>query len=291
MFGDSTHVEAQPSDSLQLADSLMPADSLQFADSIASVGPQPIEPGDIFGQTSILVPASSPTATSPEQFNLCDTLTFRLIAFALLLFYCAALMFYRSQAASLRRIMGNRMHTEKLLEERNFIFKHFLTCFSLIGALVWPLAFMRIANIFGINYMALQFPELAVAITFAVLVVALLLFHFYRQIMLKLAGWLTLSADFTESLFLLTKMVFTFTTMLLTPVVLLLLLSRDPLSGKVLVAVVGGGLIFGLGMFLFKTFNLFRSQKVSILHWFLYLCAVEIFPVSFVALAVVRNGG
>ncbi|MBR5885801.1 MAG: DUF4271 domain-containing protein, partial [Alistipes sp.] len=36
------------------------------------------------------------------------------------------------------------------------------------------------------------------------------------------------------------------------------------------------------------TFFFFVSQKISILHWFLYLCALEIFPASLILAPFLR---
>ena len=41
-------------------------------------------------------------------------------------------------------------------------------------------------------------------------------------------------------------------------------------------------------LYLKESLNLFISKKISILHWFLYLCTVEIFPVSLLWLSLVR---
>lgn len=42
-------------------------------------------------------------------------------------------------------------------------------------------------------------------------------------------------------------------------------------------------------LFLRDGFILFQSKKLSIFHWFLYLCTVEVFPVSLLATLAVRN--
>lgn len=41
-------------------------------------------------------------------------------------------------------------------------------------------------------------------------------------------------------------------------------------------------------LYLREVLNLFISKKVSILHWILYLCIVEVFPVSLLWLLVAR---
>ncbi len=42
-------------------------------------------------------------------------------------------------------------------------------------------------------------------------------------------------------------------------------------------------------LFVKETFSLFRAQKVSILHWILYLCAVEAFPISLLLAPMLRG--
>lgn len=46
--------------------------------------------------------------------------------------------------------------------------------------------------------------------------------------------------------------------------------------------------VVALGLFFRESIKLFISKKVSILHWILYLCAVEIMPVTLLWQAVVR---
>jgi hypothetical protein len=69
-------------------------------------------------------------------------------------------------------------------------------------------------------------------------------------------------------------------------ILLFLLASAD--TGHILsfgILILGGALLL---LYLKESLMLFLSKKISILHWFLYLCAVEIFPVSFVWLSLTR---
>ena len=73
----------------------------------------------------------------------------------------------------------------------------------------------------------------------------------------------------------------------LCPLILLFLLA-SPDTGHILsfgILILGGALLL---LYLKESLMLFLSKKISILHWFLYLCAVEIFPVSFVWLSLTR---
>ena len=47
-------------------------------------------------------------------------------------------------------------------------------------------------------------------------------------------------------------------------------------------------ILIALIIFVKETFLVFVSQKISILHWFLYLCALEIFPLSLILAPIVR---
>ena len=74
---------------------------------------------------------------------------------------------------------------------------------------------------------------------------------------------------------------------LLCPLILLFLLA-SPDTGHILsfgILILGGALLL---LYLKESLMLFLSKKISILHWFLYLCAVEIFPVNFVWLSLTR---
>jgi hypothetical protein len=57
-----------------------------------------------------------------------------------------------------------------------------------------------------------------------------------------------------------------------------------------LVAILGAGISCAVALILFvkETFLFFVGQKISILHWILYLCALEIFPVSLILAPILR---
>ena len=71
------------------------------------------------------------------------------------------------------------------------------------------------------------------------------------------------------------------------PFGLLFLLSTEPLST---VGFWGGVLCMSISVIIFvkESFLFFVSQKISILHWILYLCALEIIPVSLILAPIVR---
>ncbi|MBQ5635222.1 MAG: DUF4271 domain-containing protein [Alistipes sp.] len=72
------------------------------------------------------------------------------------------------------------------------------------------------------------------------------------------------------------------------PFGLVFLLSPDHLARTSFFIMVAEGLIL-LIIFVKETFLLFVSEKISILHWILYLCALEIFPASLMLAPLLRG--
>ncbi|MFI3305019.1 MAG: DUF4271 domain-containing protein [Rikenellaceae bacterium] len=60
----------------------------------------------------------------------------------------------------------------------------------------------------------------------------------------------------------------------------ILLMSTLELSEFFMTYIAATVTIFFIVIYLFRTFFLFRSQKISILHWILYLCSVEFMPIT-----------
>ncbi len=65
----------------------------------------------------------------------------------------------------------------------------------------------------------------------------------------------------------------------LLPVILLCSFEN---GGMVMTFIATVGAVLFISIYIFRTFSLFAAQKISNLHWILYLCAVEIFPISFI---------
>ena len=109
----------------------------------------------------------------------------------------------------------------------------------------------------------------------------------YQTIAVRLAGALTLSQPFIAQLMLLKRTCFALGMILISPPLLLFALCPQG-TGGVWFCIIAVELAAAAVLYLKETLNLFLSKKVSILHWFLYLCTVEVFPVSLLWLLAVR---
>ena len=103
----------------------------------------------------------------------------------------------------------------------------------------------------------------------------------------RLAGAVTLSQPFISQIVLLKRTYFALAVIVTSPVLLLFALCPRG-TGGVWFCIIVIELIVTAILYLREVLNLFISKKVSILHWFLYLCTVEVFPVSLLWLLAVR---
>ncbi len=109
----------------------------------------------------------------------------------------------------------------------------------------------------------------------------------YQQTLLRLTGALTLTTPFIRQLQQVRQTCFSIAVLLLSPLLLLFALCPRN-TGGVWFGLIVMLLTGTLCLYLKETLSLFISKKISILHWFLYLCSVEIFPVSLLALLATR---
>ncbi|MBR5877304.1 MAG: DUF4271 domain-containing protein [Alistipes sp.] len=108
-----------------------------------------------------------------------------------------------------------------------------------------------------------------------------------QYLMLMAVGFVTRSLSEVASLLRIRLIYFVLTSVMVSPI---LLISQMGTSlGYQMWQKVGFVAAFvALGLFFRESIKLFISKKVSILHWILYLCAVEILPITLLWQAVVR---
>lgn len=109
----------------------------------------------------------------------------------------------------------------------------------------------------------------------------------YQWLLLRTVELLTLTQPLVGQLRQLRTLYFAAVTVLAAPTLLLLALC-PPHTGKLWFALIVIELSVTLFLYIKETLILFLSKKVSILHWILYLCSVELFPVSLLWLLAVR---
>ena len=155
------------------------------------------------------------------------------------------------------------------------------------GLLFLGVAAVKYSDTLMPGRLAASIPQGA-ALVFSLLVsLASLGIAAYQTIAVRLAGALTHSQPFIAQLMLLKRTCFALGMILISPPLLLFALCPQG-TGGVWFCIIAVELAAAAVLYLKETLNLFLSKKVSILHWFLYLCTVEVFPVSLLWLLAVR---
>ncbi len=110
----------------------------------------------------------------------------------------------------------------------------------------------------------------------------------WQWVMLRIIAEITLERAFVGSILQIRQVCFSLAVVAVSPVLLLFALCPRN-EGDIWFFLIIIELAVAAILYLRETFNLFISKKISILHWFLYLCTVEIFPISLLWLIFIRN--
>lgn len=286
-----------------------PADSLRtdslHADSLPAF-PFPVQsgPADLPGETpavrwrdttaaAVFGPASveaAPRTLPPSGApSLTDNAVFQ--SFVLLLAATYATLLYRN-IGDIRTLVGHisrdAASRQRLSEDPGSSgFSRFLHIVTAIG--------MLFLGVFAVKYGDALMPRLLTDTLShgAVLAMSLLATLACTAIvacqaaLVRIAGAVTVSQPFVSQLMLLRRTYFALAVIVTSPALLLFALCPRG-TGNVWFSVITIELAMTAFLYLKESLNLFISKKISILHWFLYLCIVEIFPVSLLWLSLVR---
>lgn len=244
--------------------------------------------GEFFGQQSLL---AAPRPAAQQQPRLTDELPFQGLVLLLTLLF--GLLLYRNPGdmrALVGRVAFERRDSERTSDESgNAGFTRFLNIALALGFLLAGVTAVRLCDRPDIAQELLSMGNGSTLSLLLALGVGLLflLVYLYGILLLRAVGGVTLTSGFTTQLIRIKRGYAALGAIILAPVILLFALS--PLgSDTIWAGLLTAGWLITFLLYLRETFALFISKKVSILHWILYLCAVEIFPVTLLWLLVVR---
>ncbi len=283
---------ASPTDSLVLAaDTLATRDDIIFPAEVGSVEVscwRDTTASAAWGTQSTLAPSAPFRGTYGERLT--DNAIFQGFVLALAATYMLLLYHNLGDVAVLfRRITrGETSSAERSFDSASVSgFSRFLNIATAIGMLFMGVIVVKYSDSMlsqefrsSLSYGAVMGMSLLVSVAF----VAVAAFQFLA---LKAMGAVTLSEKFTDQLLLLKRTYFSLMVIITSPWLLLHALCPTDRGGLWFFAIIAS-LATALILYLMELFKLFMSKKISILHWFLYLCTVELFPVSLLCLAVAR---
>lgn len=241
----------------------------------------------LFGEASVTVQPLRMQAAAPV--SLTENAVFQ--SFVLLLAATYAMLLYRNLGdvrTLLNRISRDTATGQRLSEEPGGSgFSRFLNIATTIGML-----FMGVMAVkYGDSLMPSRLGEtlshgavLALSLLATAACCGVVL---YQITVVRLAGAVTLSQPFISQLVLLKRTYFSLGVIVTSPALLLFALCPRG-TGGVWFCIIIIELAVTAGLYLRETLNLFIAKKISILHWFLYLCTVDVFPISLLWLLTVR---
>lgn len=239
---------------------------------------------ELFGRHSTLAALPRPAAVPAP--GIAANAPFQGIVLLLAFLYLVLLgRRLREVRSLLRRLSFDRAKSRRMSDLHGSAYVRFVRTALGIGLLLAALLLLRLTDeriALGTFVPAAWIPLLIPA--GAAGTALLLLFQIG---LLRLSGDIALARYITDPLTALKLNYAALAFVLLTPCALLFLLAPPETAGILawLLAAVGGGLLL---LYLRESFILFLSKNISILHWILYLCAVEIFPVSYLWLRLTK---
>lgn len=247
----------------------------------------------VFGNNSVLSAAQETTfadltSTSLSNYmSLTDNIFFKAVVIALFLYYCYVVFHFRDCIATLFKVVKVKFDGSTLLNDSTYIFSLFLRTMTVIWFAVCGIAFVKLADIAAGDEIASSLPQWAVYLLIIPATAIMPIVMLFQKAVIRMIDNVILSAPFTNLLRYI-KVLFTAAAVLtIAPTVLLLALYNGELQNALLYIIVAESVTV-IFMWLYKTYMLFIEQNVSILHWILYLCAIEIFPFTLLILISLR---
>lgn len=235
---------------------------------------------EVLGNSSSIVPTAYEGVK--EQISLTENPGFQ--AFVLLLAAAYGLLLY-DHAADIRslfsRILRSTTKVKGGIEEiRSNGFNRFIHTTTALGLLFCGVLTVKYGDTLIPSHLLEVIPFGAVLMLSLVVSIIAGGVIFVQWLFLKICAELTLSRKFVEQLQQIRQLYFSWTAVLVCPPLLLFALCpRGEATGWFLLIIIGLSLA-GI-LYLKESITLFIHKKISILHWFLYLCTVEILPISF----------
>ena len=159
---------------------------------------------------------------------------------------------------------------------------------SLVGTLLLSLLVMRLSVEDWVAPMFAPMAEMSAWEIGGITLGAILTLMVGERILLFFVGVVSERNDLCREIWHTKLLYFSLAIVLLSPMLILALLTDGRVANIALFVSVIVCLL-SLVLFIKETFLLFRTQRFSIFHWFLYLCALEIFPLSLLLAPIVRG--
>ena len=159
---------------------------------------------------------------------------------------------------------------------------------SIVGVVLLSLLMMRLSVFEEVKHLLVPLPYLSVwgigCATFVAITIVILI----ERTMLYILGVASEQSKFCNTIWHLKLLNFSTTIVLIAPMLISALLTEG-LTSRIALYASFAICSISIVLFIKETFSLFHSQRFSIFHWILYLCALEIFPLSLLLAPIARG--
>lgn len=248
---------------------------------------RPLSAEDIFGTHSVV--GELPAGIENINFSLTSNSIFQSLILIVILAYI--ILLYRD-IGRIWNLFG-QISTEQASIQRKSSYSddndtnRFLIVTRLLGAVLLSFMAVKYIDIFAMGSQQWLLWKSSAKILSIIFTVAVLCVALYGNILLRIAGSITLTQNFMRQLLHLRLTYFSFWVIITAPAILMFsLCPRD--TGQWWMYIIAAETIIALLLYAKNSLLLFISKKIPISHWFLYLCIVEIFPISLLGVIVAR---
>lgn len=201
--------------------------------------------------------------------------------------YNIVLIRFGSVSRNLFKATLKNNYIDKFITEKSINVQIFLGFTAIIGTLsaiivacdLPRILDMRIPDVFNIDG-RIMLPVMTV--------VALLALTIYKRLLCKIIGAFSSDRYFAEDLIMMRRVFNAIYSMVLTPLIFIGSFTTERVS-LVIYVIAATYLVISLLSYIIKMKKIFITKKVSTLQWFLYLCTVEVLPLSFLLLLLLRG--
>lgn len=274
---DSTRAIFSRRDSVQI--DTLKADTLK-ADSIPVATPinYNITMSSMFGEQSSKCFSDIPMVYEPEKYSDNVPSFFNIAtSFTIVFIYSYIVFRYSKILSSVFKFPFSKFSESNMEESTNVDMPKLLFAANimfLISTVVLCANINRFGSVFTIDDFTMQFTT-----PIAILLVGFVVF--YRFIMSWLMRWVTQDFDFFHDLRFKSRMILSFFSLIVSPVIMITIFSPDQIFGILKYLMIIILIIFTL-FYIIRIYQLFNSKKVSLLQYILYFCAIDFIPISFI---------
>ena len=239
----------------------------------------------LFGSDAIRLYNSAAVNTGVTD-NQPEQIASGIIVILLFVAYISMIYRHRRTISDLFKIFSLKDYMYKVVAQAGTSFKHLCIWSHTTAVLAIIISVVRVDAQFG--FIKINAPISQQWLVPIVAAVAFLLFiSICRNVLLKIIGFVTGKADFIRKLNIQNDVLFTIAVVTTTPSIILGIMSSG-IFFQTFAIITIISLIINALIFTRQSLKIFLDKKISIFQWFLYLCGVEIMPLSFVIALILR---